>query len=216
MNDPLSGFWYTTLYLYWSSYWKTGNQTVFPSHRIDTVHITTDVIISTVLTHFKPMFHFYTPGKHQKIGGFLIFSGGREDFSNKNFLCVVSNLTNTLYFKSVWKKGIPSTQISGSSLVQLNSVFRNDQIHKNEDAICLHHNSFFKDISRAGKIRFFGARKSVLLKASSGEHCAPQNFVHLATFRGTRVHLIVYLVVHQIKYLMERWSSTIKSCNFLT
>ena len=53
------------------------------------------------------------------------------------------------------------------------------------------------------KIRFFGARKSVLLKASS-EHCAPQNFVHLATFRGTRVHLIVYLVVHQIKYLMER------------
>ena len=69
---------------------------MFPSHRIDTVHITTDVIISTVLTHFKPMFHFYTPGKHQKIGGFLIFSGGREDFSNKNFLCVVSNLTNTL------------------------------------------------------------------------------------------------------------------------
>ena len=44
---------------------------------------------------------------------------------------------------------------------------------------------------RAGKIRFSGAQKSVLLKASSGERCAPQNFVHLVTFRGTRVHLIV-------------------------
>ena len=56
----------------------------------------------------------------------------------------------------------------------------------------------------ARKIRFFGARKSVLLKASSGEYCAPQNFVHLRIFRGTQVHLIVYLVVHQIKYRMER------------
>ena len=58
--------------------------------------------------------------------------------------------------------------------------------------------------SRAGKIRFSGARKSVLLKPSSGERCAPQNFVQLVTFRGTRVHLIMYLVVHQMKYLMER------------
>ena len=29
------------------------------------------------LTHFKPMFHFYTPWK-QKTGGFLMFSGGIE------------------------------------------------------------------------------------------------------------------------------------------
>ena len=30
------------------------------------------------LTHFKPMFHFYTPWKHQKTRGFFIFSGGVE------------------------------------------------------------------------------------------------------------------------------------------
>ena len=46
--------------------------------------------------------------------------------------------------------------------------------------------------NRAGKIRFSGARKSVLLKASSGERCAPQNVVHLVTFRDTRVHLILW------------------------
>ena len=31
-----------------------------------------------ILTHFRPMFHFYTPWKHQKTGGFLMFSGGIE------------------------------------------------------------------------------------------------------------------------------------------
>ena len=30
------------------------------------------------LVHFQPMFHFYTPGKHQKTGGLLMFSGGIE------------------------------------------------------------------------------------------------------------------------------------------
>ena len=30
------------------------------------------------LTHFQPMFHFYTPRKHQKISGFLMFSGDIE------------------------------------------------------------------------------------------------------------------------------------------
>ena len=30
------------------------------------------------LTHFQPMFHFYTIWKHQKTSGFLIFSGGIE------------------------------------------------------------------------------------------------------------------------------------------
>ena len=30
------------------------------------------------LTHFQPMFHFYTPWKNQKTGGFLMFSGGMD------------------------------------------------------------------------------------------------------------------------------------------
>ena len=58
--------------------------------------------------------------------------------------------------------------------------------------------------SRAGKIRFSGARKSVLIKTSSGKRCAARNFVHLLTLHDTRVRLIVYLVVHQMKYAMER------------
>ena len=28
--------------------------------------------------HFEPVFYFYTPWKHQKIGGFLMFTGGAE------------------------------------------------------------------------------------------------------------------------------------------
>ena len=28
------------------------------------------------LTHFQPVFRFYTPWKHEKTGGFLMFSGG--------------------------------------------------------------------------------------------------------------------------------------------
>ena len=43
---------------------------------------------------------------------------------------------------------------------------------------------------RAGKTRFPGTQQSVLLKASSGEHCAPRNFVLLLTLRCTRVPLI--------------------------
>ena len=50
-------------------------------------------------------------------------------------------------------------------------------------------------LDMAGKNRFTGAKKSVLLKASSGD------FVHLVTLRGTRVRLIVYIVVHQMKYV---------------
>ena len=30
------------------------------------------------LTHFQPVFHLYTPSKHQETGGFLMFSGGIE------------------------------------------------------------------------------------------------------------------------------------------
>ena len=46
----------------------------------------------------------------------------------------------------------------------------------------------------ARKIKFSDTQKSVLLKANSGEHCAPCNFVLLMTLGGTHVHLIVYLV----------------------
>ena len=45
----------------------------------------------------------------------------------------------------------------------------------------------------------------MLLKVSSGEGCAPCNFVLLATLEGTRVLLIVYLAVHHMKYIMERY-----------
>ena len=34
------------------------------------------VIAFLVLTHFQPMFHFYTPWKHQKTSDFLMFSEG--------------------------------------------------------------------------------------------------------------------------------------------
>ena len=41
----------------------------------------------------------------------------------------------------------------------------------------------------------FLVHKSLFLKASSGEHCVPHNFVFLVALGGTRVCLIVYLVV---------------------
>ena len=72
------------------------------------------------------------------------------------------------------------------------------------------------DNTRAGRIRFSGARKSVLLKASSGERCAPRNFVHLVILRDTRVPLILYLVVYlvtkctnilQFPHVMAEWLS---------
>ena len=37
------------------------------------------------LTHFKPIFHFYTPRKHQKTC-FLMFPGGREIERHATFL----------------------------------------------------------------------------------------------------------------------------------
>ena len=74
-------------------------------------------------------------------------------------------------------------------------------------------NYFCCIIFRTGKIRFSGARKSVLLKASSRERCVPQNFVYLATFRGTRVHLIVYLV-YQMKYLIGKMNQYNKILQF--
>ena len=61
---------------------------------------------------------------------------------------------------------------------------------------------------------YSGARKSVLLKASSRERYTHQNFVHLATFRGARVHLIVYLVVHQMKYLIGKMNQYNKILQF--
>ena len=59
-------------------------------------------------------------------------------------------------------------------------------------------------LPRAGQIKFSGARKSVLLKASSGERCAPRNFVHLVTLQVTHVCFIMYLVMYQMKCIMER------------
>ena len=50
---------------------------------------------------------------------------------------------------------------------------------------------------------FSGAQKSVLLKESSGECCAPRNSVHLVTLHGTCLRFIVYLVVHQMKMLWK-------------
>ena len=57
----------------------------------------------------------------------------------------------------------------------------------------------FVTFTRAGKIRFSGARNLVLLKASLGERRAPHNFELLLTLRGTCVHIIVYLIVDQMK-----------------
>ena len=59
-------------------------------------------------------------------------------------------------------------------------------------------------ISRAGKIRFSGARKFVLLKPSSREHCVPRYFVLLVILQGTYVRLIVHLVMYQMKWVMEK------------
>ena len=38
--------------------------------------ISTEALNELDLTHFKQMFHFYTPWKHKKTGSFLIFSWG--------------------------------------------------------------------------------------------------------------------------------------------
>ena len=47
----------------------------------------------------------------------------------------------------------------------------------------------------AVKNRFTRAEKPVFLKLSSGD------FVYLVSLRGTGVRLIVYIVVHQMKYV---------------
>ena len=44
------------------------------SHYIEEVR--KPYILGLILTHFQPMFNFYTPWKHQKAVGFLKFSGG--------------------------------------------------------------------------------------------------------------------------------------------
>ena len=62
----------------------------------------------------------------------------------------------------------------------------------------------FNTAFKAGKIRFSGERKFVLLKANSGERCAPHNFALLVTLQSKSVCLTVYLTVHQIKYIMKR------------
>ena len=64
----------------------------------------------------------------------------------------------------------------------------------------------------AGKMRFSGARKSVLRKASSGERCAPSKFVHLValpcTLRCNRSpHRVSRLAPNEICY------GKMKQCN---
>ena len=54
-------------------------------------------------------------------------------------------------------------------------------------------------VPRAGKIGFSDTKKSVLIKASSGECCTPYNFVLLVTLVGTHIHLIMHHVVYQMK-----------------
>ena len=51
---------------------------------------------------------------------------------------------------------------------------------------------------------FWYTRKSTLLKASSGESCASRNFVLRVTLGGTRIRLMVYLALYQMKQIMER------------
>ena len=70
------------------------------------------------------------------------------------------------------------------------------------------------DLPMVGKIGCL-VQESLLIKAGSGEHCANSNFVHFVTLRGTCVCLIMYLVVHQMKYVVERSISAIIFCNFL-
>ena len=36
------------------------------------------IVFALFLTHFKPLFHFYTPWKQQKTSGFQMFLGGIE------------------------------------------------------------------------------------------------------------------------------------------
>ena len=54
---------------------------------------------------------------------------------------------------------------------------------------------------RAGKNRFSGKRKSVLLKASSGECYAPRSFLLLVTLEAKHVGLNMYLTVYQMKWI---------------
>ena len=56
-------------------------------------------------------------------------------------------------------------------------------------------------ITGAAKIKFSSRRKSVFLKASSGESRAPRNFWLLVTLGGIRGLLCVYLAVYQMKQI---------------
>ena len=38
------------------------------------------------LTHFQPVFRFYTPWKHEKTGGFLMFSGGGGGYRSRTLV----------------------------------------------------------------------------------------------------------------------------------
>ena len=50
------------------------------------------------LTHFQPMFHFYTTWQHQKISVFLMFSVGYRSRT-----LVKNGLMTRVYWKVLWK-----------------------------------------------------------------------------------------------------------------
>ena len=73
------------------------------------------------LTHFWPMFPFYTPWKHQKTKGFLVFSGGTKWEHWPNWVKQPSNLHSTLFMISFFSCCLDSSHCVKS--VQIRSFF---------------------------------------------------------------------------------------------
>ena len=57
---------------FWGTTKKCENKNLSQSE----IHEVEKVTRFIILTYFQPMFHFYTLWKHQKTGGFLVFSRG--------------------------------------------------------------------------------------------------------------------------------------------
>ena len=51
---------------------------IFDLHWRRYINVFPHILFSSVLTRFMPLISFYTPRKHQKTRGFLMFSGGIE------------------------------------------------------------------------------------------------------------------------------------------
>ena len=52
------------------------NEVLVGCHRVDLTVVLSYKFNNSGLAHFKWMFPFYTPWKHQETIGFLVFSGG--------------------------------------------------------------------------------------------------------------------------------------------